>query len=63
MIDNIENKIENRRIQKYSLKIRYFWKLVISLETYESELCYMDDLIFLEKKNSLILKFSEFSFI
>ena len=63
MIDNVENKTENRRIQKYSLKIRSFWKLVISLETYESELCYMDDLIFLEKKNSLILKFSEFSFI
>ena len=50
MIDNIENKIKNRRIQKYSLKIRSFWKLVISLETYESELCYMDDLIFLEIK-------------
>ena len=29
MIDDIENKIE-----KYSLKNRYFWKLVVSLETY-----------------------------
>ena len=34
MIDNIENKIENYRLQEYSLKNRSFWKLVISLETY-----------------------------
>ena len=29
MTDDIENEIE-----KYSLKNRYFWKLVISLEIY-----------------------------
>ena len=34
MIDDIENKIENLRLQECSLKNRYFWKLVISLETY-----------------------------
>ena len=34
MIDDIENKIENIRLQKCSLKNRSFWKLVISLETY-----------------------------
>ena len=34
MIDNIENKIENLRLQKCSIKNRSFLKLVISLETY-----------------------------
>ena len=34
MIDNIENKLENIRLQEYSLKNASFWKLVISLETY-----------------------------
>ena len=34
MIDNIENKIEDLRLQEYSLKNRFCWKLVISLETY-----------------------------
>ena len=53
MIDNIENKIENLRLQECSLKNRSFWKLVILLETYETEtvtsgLCYIEDLIFLE---------------
>ena len=53
MIDNIESKIENHQLQECSLKNRSFWKLVISLETYETEtvtsgLCYIKDLIFLE---------------
>ena len=52
-VDNIESKIENRRLQEIFLKNRSFWKLVISLETYETEtvtsgLCYIEDLIFLE---------------
>ena len=34
MIDNIEYKIQNLRLQEYSLKNRSFWDLVISLETY-----------------------------
>ena len=34
MINDIESKIENIRLQKYSLKNRSFWKLVISLETW-----------------------------
>ena len=36
MIDDIESKIENLRLQEYSLKHRSFWKLVISPETYET---------------------------
>ena len=53
MIDDIGNEIENLRLQKCFLKSRSFWKLVISLETYEMEivtsgLCYIEDLIFLE---------------
>ena len=56
MIDDIENKIENLRLQECSLKYRSFWNLVISLETYTqseeetatSGLCYMKDLIYLE---------------
>ena len=52
-MDDIENKIENLRLQEYSLKNRSFWKLVISLETYikqtvTSGLCSIKDLIFLE---------------
>ena len=31
-IENIENKIENVRLQECSLKNRSFWKLDISLE-------------------------------
>ena len=55
MIDNIESKIKHLRLQKYSLKNRFFWKLVISLETYEtealtSEICYIEELICLENK-------------
>ena len=34
MIDNIENEIENLRLQECFLKNRSFWKLFISLETY-----------------------------
>ena len=34
MIDNIENKIENLRLQECSLKNRSFWELIILLETY-----------------------------
>ena len=37
IIDNIETKTENLRLQKSSLKNGYFWKLVISLETYMKE--------------------------
>ena len=37
MTDNIETKTENLRLQKCSLKNGYFWKLVISLETYMKE--------------------------
>ena len=37
MIDNIESKIENLRLQKCSLKNRSFWNLVISLETYRKQ--------------------------
>ena len=50
MIDNIENKIENLRLQECSLRNRSFWKLVISLETetVTSGLCYIEDLIFLD---------------
>ena len=34
-VDNIENNIENLRLQECSLKSRFFiWKLVIALETY-----------------------------
>ena len=33
MINDIESKIENIRLQEYSLKNRSFWKLVVSLET------------------------------
>ena len=52
-VDNIERKIEDRRLQESFLKNRFFWKLVISLETYETEavtsgLSYIEDLIFLE---------------
>ena len=32
MIEDIENKIENLRLQECSLKNRSFWKLDISLE-------------------------------
>ena len=31
---DIENKIANVRLQECSFKNRYFWNLVISLETY-----------------------------
>ena len=55
MIDNKETKTENLRLQKCPLKKGYFWKLVISLETYMKErltsrLSYMEDLVFLENK-------------
>ena len=33
-VDNIESKIENRRLQESFLKNRSFWKLVILLERY-----------------------------
>ena len=29
MIEDIDNKTENLRLQECSLKYRYFWKLVI----------------------------------
>ena len=53
MIDDIENTIENLRLQECFLKNRSFWKLVILLEIYETEtvtlgLCYIEDLIFRE---------------
>ena len=34
MIDNTENKKENLHLQESSLQNRFFWKLIISLETY-----------------------------
>ena len=34
MIDNIEHKIENLRLEECSLKNRSFWELIILLETY-----------------------------
>ena len=34
MIDDMEYKIENLRLQESSLKNRFFWKLPILLETY-----------------------------
>ena len=34
IINNIENKKENFRLQEYFLKNRFFLKLVISLRTY-----------------------------
>ena len=34
MIDDIENKTENLRLQECALKNRSFWNLAISLETY-----------------------------
>ena len=34
IINNIENKKENLRLQEYFLKNRFFLKLVISLRTY-----------------------------
>ena len=57
MIDNIENKIENLRLQESFLKSRAFSKLVISPEIYmkqtvTSGLCYIEDSIFLE--NSIV---------
>ena len=48
MIDDIENKIENLRLQECSLKNRYFWKLVyFAKNIYEVErvtpgLCYIN---------------------
>ena len=47
MINNIESKIENLRLQESSSNNRSFWKLVILLETYETEtvtsgLCYIN---------------------
>ena len=57
MIDNIENKIENLRLQESFLKSRALSKLVISPEIYmkqtvTSGLCYIEDSIFLE--NSIV---------
>ena len=48
-IDNIESKIENLQLQYCFLKNRFLWKLLISLETYETEsvtwgLCYIMEL-------------------
>ena len=34
MIEDIENKLENLRLQESSLRNRSLWELVISLETY-----------------------------
>ena len=55
MVDDIENKIANLRLQECSLKNRSFLNLVVLLESYmkwmetvTSGLCYMEDLIFLE---------------
>ena len=54
MIDDIENKIENLRLQECSLKNRPSWKVsqfaknIYKMETVTSGLCYIEDLIFLE---------------
>ena len=55
MVDDIENKIANLRLQECSLKNRSFLNLIVLLESYmkwmetvTSGLCYMEDLIFLE---------------
>ena len=54
MIDDIENKIENLRLQECSLKNRSSWKVshftknIYKMETVTSGLCYIEDLIFLE---------------
>ena len=55
MVDDIENKIANLRLQECSIKNRSFLNLVVLLESYmkwmetvTSGLCYMEDLIFLE---------------
>ena len=63
MMDNIENKLENIRLQEYSLKkcvlleVSYFVRNIHEAETVTSGLRYIEDLTFL-KNNSLILKFS-----
>ena len=52
MIDNIESKTENLRLQESSLKIglerSYFARNIYETETVTSGLCYIEDLIFLE---------------
>ena len=51
MINDIENKIENVRLQECSLKNRSFWKLIVSLETYMKRRQQLYDyVIFLENK-------------
>ena len=57
MIDNIENKLENIRLQEYSekcvlLEVSYFIRNIHEAETVTSGLYYMEDLIFL--KNNVV---------
>ena len=54
MIDNIESKTENLRLQECSLKkkvlleVSYFTRNLYETETVTSGLCYIENLIFLE---------------
>ena len=45
MIDNIEYKIENLRLEECSLKNRSFWKLAFSLETYMKQRQQLQDYV------------------
>ena len=53
MIDDIENKIEfltsGKLLKKYVLlEVSYLARNIYEMETVTSELCYIEDLIFLE---------------
>ena len=59
MINIVENKVENIRLQGYCLKnslenleVSSFAKNIYEIETVTSGLCYIEDLIFLE--NNLV---------
>ena len=48
IINNIENKKENFRLQEYFLKNRFFLKLVISLRTYMKQREKLQDYVILK---------------
>ena len=59
MINIVENKVENIRLQGYcfknsleNLEVSSFAKNIYEIETVTSGLCYIEDLIFLE--NNLV---------
>ena len=56
IIDDIENEIENLRLHECSLKNRFFWKLVIWLETYMKWSGDSNFRIMLYERLNLILK-------